>query len=602
MQKFKVTFYPDNKTVEVARDTTVLAAAISAGIYINSACGGEGVCGRCKVILKNGQVLSQSAGKITQEDKKRGIYLACISEVQSDLEIEIPAESRLNLEGLTQEEVNRRLKQNYSTPEEIEPVRGGLPESGFKHCPLTIKLYLELERPSLEDKISDLERLEREIEKVIKGISSLHSSLANIKPISELLRDSAWKITVTLAKKNEAAEIMQVEPGNTSGNNFGVVFDIGTTTVSAQLIDLVNKKILGTKATYNKQAAFGSDVITRIIYAKDSDGLETLHGAVSEDMNEMAQGLAREHSVNLNDVTAVVCAGNTTMIHLLLRIDPTYIRKEPYVPTLNFVPLLRASEAELRVNPHGLLACVPGVSSYIGGDVTSGVLATGIYKEDTLSILIDIGTNGEVVLGNKDFLISAAASAGPAFEGSGVACGMRASKGAIQKVKISPEDLAVSFGAIGGVKPLGICGSGYIDVIAEMLKAALIGKNGKINDINHKRIRQGDNGGEFILVFKEDSGTGEDIIITDADIENAVNIGLLPDLRRERFVFVGNTSLSGARQIILSNEARKLADEIARKITYFELSVEAAYMDEYIAALFFPHTDLTLFPSLKISK
>jgi len=640
MEKFKVTFYPDNKSVEVGKDTTILAAALSAGVYINAACGGDGVCGRCKIILKKGKVIAQPTGHLTEDEKKRNIYLACSTEVQGDLEVEVPVESRLNLEGLTQEEVKKRLEKDYSSPEEIEPVGAKLKE-GFKYSPFTTKLFLDLPQPTLDDKLSDLERIEREIERK-SGICIKQAGLSNIKSLGEILRSSDWKVTVTLGKRTDTAEIILLEPGDTSSRNFGVVFDIGTTTVTGQLVDLNKRKILGTKATYNKQAVFGSDVITRIIYAKDADGLEQLHDAVADDINEIIQELTKEHNVDLNDVTAIVCSGNTTMIHLLLRVDPTYIRRQPYVPTFNFVPVVRANEAEIRINPRGLLACVPGVASYVGGDVTAGVLSCGINRMKELNILIDIGTNGEIVLGNNEFLIACAASAGPAFEGSGVTCGMRASKGAIQKVKIAPKNFEVTYQVIGSVKPQGICGSGYIDILAGMLEAGILDKDGKIKDINHSRIRRTEFGKEFILVPRQESVAAGDIVISEQDIDNlkrakaaifaatailvkhldfdfseikhifiaggfgtyldmagAIRIGLLPDLSKEKFIFVGNSSLAGAREVFLSDEARKIADEIARKTTYLELSVEPSYMEEYMAALFFPHTDLTRFPSLK---
>ncbi len=641
MEKFKVTFYPDNKSIEVPRETTVLSAAISCGVYINSSCGGDGVCGRCKVIVKKGEILSQPTGRITPEERRRRIYLACLTTVQSDLEVEIPAESRLDFGKLTPEEVDLRLKGLYSASEEIESVKSVLGEDIFAHSPLATKLYLEIPQPTLEDKISDLERLYRQIRR-IQNIEIMQTGLANIRRLGELLRSSDWKITVTLGKRNGTAEIVLIEPGDTSGRNFGLCFDIGTTTISGQLVDLNSKKIIGTKATYNKQASFGSDVITRIIFAQKQEGLERLHHAVIDGMNQMIQDFINENNVDLNDVNCILCAGNTTMMHLLLRVDPTYIRRQPYIPTANFIPTIRAAEAGIKINPRGLLSCVPGVSSYVGADVTCGVLSCGLDKEEDLCILIDIGTNGEIVLGNKEFLISAAASAGPAFEGSGVACGMRASSGAIQKVKINPKDLNLTYTTIGGAKPRGICGSGYIDIIAQMLALNLIDKDGKIKANKQKRIREGESDKEFVVVFKEETETDSDIVITDSDIENikrakaaiyaassilakhmnlnfsqikkffiaggfgtyidiasAIKIGLLPDLDESRFIFVGNSSLAGARQVLLSSEAMKKAEEIARKITYFELSVDTSYMDEYMAALFFPHTDLNRFPSLK---
>jgi uncharacterized 2Fe-2S/4Fe-4S cluster protein (DUF4445 family) len=642
MDKFKVTFYPDNKTVEVEKGKTILSAAISAGVYINSSCGGDGVCGRCKIILKNGQVLFYPSGRISLEERRKGFYLACLTTIQSDLEIEVPAESRLDLEKLTPQDLDLRLKGLYSESEEVESAESILGNEIFSHSPLATKLYLELPPPDLEDKISDLERLYRQIRR-IQDIAIMQTGLANIRRLGELLRSSDWKITVTLGKRNGTTEIVLVEPGDTSHKNFGLCFDIGTTTISAQLVDLNTKKVLGTKATYNKQASFGSDVITRIIYAQQADGLEKLHHAVIDCMNQMVQELIQEHNIDLNDVNCILCAGNTTMIHLLLRVDPTYIRREPYVPTANYVPTIRASEAGLRINPRGLLSCVPGVSSYVGGDVTAGVLSCGLDNEEDLSILIDIGTNGEIVLGNKEFLVSCSASAGPAFEGSGVTCGIRASRGAIQKVKIIPKEFEVSYSTVGEVKPRGICGSGYIDIIAEMLKAGLLDKDGRIKRIKHKRIRDGEYGKEFVVAFKEESDSLSDIVITETDIENlkrakaaiyaatsilvkhmalefskikkifiaggfgnyiditnAVSIGLLPDLDKTRFIFVGNSSLAGAREALLSYEAMKKANDIAKKLTCFELSVEPGFMDEYMAALFFPHTDLAKFPSVSI--
>ena len=642
MEKFKVQFYPDNKSIEVDKGKTILSAAISAGVYINSSCGGDGVCGRCKVILKKGQVITQPTGRLSLDERRRGVYLACFASVQSDLEVEVPPESRLDFEKLKSEEVDLRLKGLYTESEEVESAKSILGEEIFLHSPLATKLYLELPRPNLEDKISDLERLYRGIRRIY-DIPIMQAGLANIRRLGDLLRSADWKITVTLGKRNGTTEIVLVEPGDTSHKNFGFAFDIGTTTISGQLVDLNTKQVLGTKATYNKQASFGSDVITRIIYAQEENGLEKLHHAVIDGMNQMAQELIQEHQVDLNDVNCVLCAGNTTMVHLLLRVEPTYIRREPYVPTANFVPTVRAAEAGLKINPRGLLSCVPGVSSYVGGDTTAGILSCGLYKQEDLGILIDIGTNGEIVLGNKEFLVACAASAGPAFEGSGVTCGMRASRGAIQKIKIGLRDFQVSFNTIGDMKPRGICGSGYIDLLAEMLRAGIIDKSGKIKAKNSKRIREGETGKEFVVAFKEESNSASDIIITEADIENlkrakaaiysatailvkhmhldfssikkifiaggfgtyvdinnAINIGLLADVERERFVFVGNSALAGARQVLLSYEATKIANEIAKKTTCFELSVDPAYMDEYMAALFFPHTDLAKFPSVKV--
>lgn len=633
--KFKVTFQPEQKTVEVEKGKTLLSAAISAGVNLNSGCAGEGVCGRCKITVKSGQVNTLPTGRITAEERRQGIYLACLATPLSDLIIEIPETSRLDFSKISQEEAYlSRLKGVYAEPESVEKSEPLIKKDIFVHSPLATKLYLKLPKPTPEDKISDLERLYREIRK-IKDVKIMQTGLANIRYLGNLLRSSDFKLTVMLGNRNDTTEIVLIEPGDTSKNNYGIAFDIGTTTISGQLVNLKTKSVLGTKATFNQQANFGSDIITRIIYAQKEEGLERLHHAVIDGMNGIIQELIKESGVDLNNVTCCMCAGNTTMVHLLLRVDPTYIRRDPYVPTANFIPVIRAQEAGIKLNPRGLLACVPGISSYVGGDITAGVLACGMDTEEELSLLIDVGTNGEIVLGSKDWMITAAASAGPAFEGSGVACGMRASKGAIQKVKINKGDFRAEFKTIGEAPPRGICGSGYIDILAEMLKKGVMDKSGKINDIKTGHIRAGEFGKEFLVAdniyiteadidnLKRAKGAiyaAAAILIkhmgldfkdvkklflcggfgTSVDMENAITIGLLPDLERSRFKFVGNSSLAGAREILLSADAIHKAEEIAQKITYFELSNDNKYMEEYMAALFFPHTDLNRFSSVKI--
>ncbi len=633
-ETYTITFYhPQATQIEVHKGRDLLSAAVAAGVYIHSSCGGDGVCGRCKVIVRKGEIKTEPSGRISMEERRKGYCLACQTTVHSDVEVEVPAESRLDLDKVSEKDARLlRLRGIYSQAVDVDKGKGVVREDLFTHSPLATKLYVELPPPSLTDTLSDLERLYREVKKN-RNIPIMQTGLTNIKRLGRLFRESDWKVTVLLGKRNGTVEIVSVEPGDTSDRNFGIALDIGTTTVSGQLVNLNTSQVLGTKATHNKQASFGSDVITRIIYAQESAGLEKLHHAVIDNINAIIQVLVDEHQVSLNSINAVLCAGNTTMIHLLLRVDPKFIRREPYVSTANFVPVIRAAESAIKINPRGLLSCVPGVSTYVGGDITAGVLACGLNRTDKLTLLIDIGTNGEIVLGKREWMVSCAASAGPAFEGSGVKCGMRATDGAIQRVGISPPD-KIKVTTIGGAKPCGICGSGYIDCLAELLKTGIINRNGKFAE-----------GKEFILASKKDSATGHDIVITEEDIENlkrskgaiyaasaillkklnlsfedieqfyiaggfgtyldiekAVTIGLLPDLPRKKFSFIGNSSLVGAREILLSSQAKHQAEEIAGKMTYIELSTEPTYMDEYVSALFFPHTDLSRFPSVKVKK
>ncbi|MFH0838888.1 MAG: ASKHA domain-containing protein [Candidatus Omnitrophota bacterium] len=640
--KCKILFLPSGKVTEVQKGTELLSAAISCGEYITSSCGGDGVCGRCKVIIKKGDVKAEPSGRITMGEREKGYVLACLCSVNSDLEVEVPPESRLDA-GIVkdEEQVFLRLKGLYSEAEEIDKGTAIIDEDIFFHSPVATKLYLELPPPTLQDNVSDLERLYREIRRK-RDIPIMQTGLSNIKKLGALLREADWRVTVTLGKRNETTEIVLIEPGDTAHKNYGIAFDIGTTTISAQLVNLNTKEVLSTKVTFNGQGAFGADVITRIIFASEKDGLERLHHAVVDNMNLIIQELIKDRALYLNDITGVTCAGNTTMMHLLLRVDPTFIRREPYIPTANFIPVIRAAEVGIKINPRGLLVCVPGVSSYAGGDITAGVLASGLDAQEELTMLIDIGTNGEIVLGNKDWLVCCSASAGPCFEGSGVSCGMRATKGAIQKANIDTK-LNVTVQTIGNEKPRGICGSGYIDILAELFTRGIIDRNGKFNrSLKTERLRQGESGYEFVIAKKEDSHSSRDIVITEADIENlkcakaaiyaassillgkvnlrfkdvkkffiaggfgtfvdiekAITIGLLPDLSREKFVYIGNSSLIGSRETLLSYDAMRKAESIAKKMTYIELSVERSYMDEYVLALFFPHTDLSHFPSVK---
>ena len=604
MKEFTINFIAQKKKIKVAHGTDLLTAVIKSGIMVHAACGGAGLCGKCKVLVNKKEVL------------------ACQTIVESDLDIDVPKES---------------LEMHVKLAHESEEFTKGVVlkrEDAFDFSPLIKKIYVELSRPTQDDNLSDLDRICRGISHKLNNVH-ISTSLSNLKHLSEVLRDSDFKVTVTVAYKDDALDMIAVEPGDTTKTNYGLAFDIGTTTIAGQLIDLNNKNILGTRIAFNKQALYGSDVITRIIYASNPEGLSKLSEAVLDNINEIILDLFGAQSIALTDAYCIVCAGNMTMMHLLLKVDPTNIRKAPYIPTTTVFETIHAPEAGIEINPKGIAAFLPGVTTYIGGDIVSGVLACGLAENDELSLLIDIGTNGEIVLGNREWMIGAAASAGPAFEGSGLECGMKAVNGAIQKIEIDKE-LDVRVVTIGDGKPKGICGSGYIDLLCQMLKRRVIGKNGKIDcALKSKNVRKIETGYEFVVA--------EDVVITEDDIENlkrskgaiysaiisllnkvekslgdikkiyiaggfgnylnienAVFIGLLPDADRSRYEFIGNSSLAGARMSLLSRDALMKAHEIYKNITYVDLSSEPNYMDEYVASLFFPHTDLGRFPSVRL--
>jgi uncharacterized 2Fe-2S/4Fe-4S cluster protein (DUF4445 family) len=436
--------------------------------------------------------------------------------------------------------------------------------------------------------------------------------------------------------------ILQVESGDTSKSNYGVAVDVGTTTIVAQLVNLASGQVMASCATHNRQIQYGEDVISRMIYACErTEGLGPLNLAVIDNINELIHRLTEREAIDRGDLTAILVAGNTTMIHLLLRLDPCFIRLEPYIPNAGILPVMKAVDTGISINPNGLFACMPSVSSYVGGDITAGVLASGIDDSAQVSMLLDIGTNGEIVLGDNNWLVCCSASAGPAFEGGGTKCGMRAVEGAIQSVTVSGDEVNVS--TIGGGKARGICGSGLIDSIAVLFESGILLPNGKFNtDQANPRLTRTEEGIEFVLVPGDSSDTGKDIVITEYDISNlikskgavfaaakilvksvgmefsdiervyvaggfgnylniekAIAIGLLPDLPLERFQFIGNSSVAGARIALVSSHAFEKAKTIAKKMTYFELSVSHDFMNEFIAALFLPHTDQELFPSVK---
>jgi uncharacterized 2Fe-2S/4Fe-4S cluster protein (DUF4445 family) len=637
MDRHRVIFWPDGKEAVVEEDTIILEAGTAAGVHINNLCGGEGVCGQCKVRITRGIVEknTKSISLLSKDEIQQGYVLACQTRVRDNLEVEIPVKARLEGEQILTE--GETL--TFSIPEEIEKPTQEEGGASF-YSPLTTKMHLKLPLPTLEDNLSDLERIYREMQRKVK-ISDPEIELHKIRGLARTLRKNEMSITVTLGRKNNTFKIIQIEGGNTSKRNFGIALDIGTTTVVAQLVDMNSKEILGTKASHNRQSRYGEDVISRIVYACHRNGMEPLNKAVIGNIGDLVKSLAREKGVELDEITAAMAAGNTTMTHLLLGLEPCFIRTEPYIPTATSFPVMKASDVWIPTNPDGFFGVMPCVSSYVGGDITAGVLASGMGDSSQLSMLMDFGTNGEIVLGNNEWLVCCSASVGPAFEGGGLKCGMRATNGAIQTVSISNGD--VHYSTIGDGKPRGVCGSGVIDIMAELFKNKWIQPDGKFNiEKGNSRIRQNEEGKEFVIAWADESEGGNEIAITEYDIANLIKskaavfaaatvlvrsvgvdfkdidqifiaggfgnylnvekgimIGLLPDLPPGRFRFIGNSSLSGARIALLSNHAFEKAQDIAKRMTYFELSVNQNFMNEFIAALFLPHTNQNLFPSLR---
>ncbi len=633
MKTYSVTFLPEEKTVQAAKGKTLLEAAAAAGMAINTICGGDGVCGKCRVVVKSGKVAAKPTMFLSRRDIQRGVALACQTYIDGDVVVEVPLESRIG--GVPQLVSEDAVRFGKVIPLGGQGIR-------FAHKPLAQKIYLDVPKPNITDNICDQERLFREIRRT-GDIPIMQIGLNVLRKLPVLLRANNWKITALLGRRGGTMEVMDIEPGNTAQTHYGVAIDVGTTTVVAHLVDLVSRKTLATKAKYNSQIAFGDDVIVRIMSANTEAGLKVLHEALIGDINDLIAALVMEAQAKLNEVTYIVCAGNTSMMHFLFRLDPSNIRREPYIPCASLPPVIRAAEVGVNINPRGLLAVVPAVACYVGGDVVADVMVSRMAESDELSMLIDMGTNGELVLGNSEWMLCCSASAGPAFEGAGITCGMRAMNGAIEKLDLTKGGEVAACGVVGGGKPLGLCGSGLIDAVAELLRVGCIDRSGRfVAAVCGSKLRESAAGGrEFELFRGQDTALGREIVLTENDIRNLVHtkgsiymaaeclldhvgkrmdeikhvyiaggfgnylaiekailIGLLPDLDHDCFQFIGNGSVQGAKMALLSEDAlNHLCRRIAAPMTYVDLSSNHKYMNEYSSCLFLPHTDLERFPS-----
>jgi len=630
--KHTITFVPDNITVTVDDNTNLFKAVKAAGLYVLSSCGGKGNCGKCKVVVREGTVEpGKSRSYLSAEEIERGYVLACHSKVKSDLAVEIPQESRM--------QAKHKIATGARTDELIRHMKdaGGCLESRIS------RTYLDINPPTIDDNIADFERVKRSLDGAGLHAANLHMNYMMLSKLPRVLREANWKVTASVFSVGEVLEILDIFPGDATETRYGAAVDIGTTTVVVYLVDMMDGHIVGTASTYNSQVKCGDDVITRIVYATERNGLKELQDLAVGNVNTMLADLTEKNKVAPNMIDYIVVAGNTTMTHLFYGIDPQHIREEPYIPAATFFPLIRGKSVGLAIDPQAIIYSMPNVASYVGGDISAGVLVSQIHKQDQVSLFIDIGTNGEIVLGNKDWLVTAACSAGPAFEGSGIKFGMRAMEGAIEEVEIDPRTYEVNYRVIGDVKPIGICGSGMIDILAEMYLNNVIDQKGKIREeIGSKRIRRGESGLEYVIAWRVESAVNKEIVITEVDLDNlirakaaiyagfatllshmgmtfaqvehmyiaggfgryidverAITIGMLPDLPVDRFQFLGNTSIMGAYYGLLCDRLRHEAEEIAKKMTYIELSVSRSFMDEYMSALFLPHTDLGAFPTVR---
>lgn len=656
MPRSTVKFLPDNLTIEVENGTSLLQAAFMAGINIVSSCGGKGTCGACAVAVSAGRPGITCRGNLTSEQIAQGMYLSCQTLVAEDLTIEIPPESRLREHQILTVDRGAALEKTdvdrIGTPElqtdgsEEECLKENEEDLLLKYGqhPLATKVRVRLTEPTLTDNTGDWARLSMELRKILQsGDKPINIPLSVLQTLPKSLRNANWDVSVTLSDLDTAYTVIKVEDGNNCPA-YGLAIDIGTTTVIVCLVDLSTGYIVDKQGTFNQQAKYGDDVISRIVYAAESpENTQNIQQLIIDTVNGLIDTILKKQN-NIEVATAVV-AGNTTMSQLFLGVDPRYIRLEPYIPAMNDIPSVAAREIGLHLLPEGLVHIFPSVASYIGGDIVSGTLVTNMANKEDIVLFIDIGTNGEIVLGNKDWLVSCASSAGPCFEGGGITFGMRAMPGAIERIMIDQATLEVNCKVIDNISPGGICGSGLVDCLAELLNAGIIDRAGNFqldHPVVSERLKAMPDNKVFVLAWAHQTEGNKDIVITENDVKNiirakgaiyagirsllkavdveidmisriviaggfgnylsindSVKIGLLPDLSQEKYHYIGNSSVKGARLALLSQNAWHEALELSRKMTYIELSVGTTFMDEFVSAMFLPHTDFLLFPSVK---
>lgn len=634
-----LTFTGENihATVTVPTNTLLADAALQAGIDIGQPCGGQGRCGRCAVQVTEGQVRRRSALRLSPSDVEAGYALACQAVVEGDAVIFVPP----------QEKIERRLATDRVVAEVAVPA-----DYDYASAQTVRRISLQLTPPSMDDQTDDWSRLQTAF-RLQHGLEPVTCSVSVLRKIGAVLREGAWKVTAIIEtprpSDHAAIRLLDLQPGHADeyAPLWGCAVDIGTTTVSLWLVDLATGKVHAQVAEYNGQIARGEDVISRIIYASKNDGEEEMRQRALDTINNLLETACKrvkldEGRATPNQIAKVTIAGNSTMIHLLLGIPAASIRLSPFVTAVNHPPEMIAREVGLNVHPEAAVDCLPGVASYVGADITAGALSSGLDAADSVTLFIDVGTNGEIVLGNKDWLVTCACSAGPAFEGAGVVDGMRATTGAIEEVWINNDTLEPTYRVIGGGKPKGICGSGLISLLSEAFITGVVDKGGNVNlAAPTPRVREGAHGGEYVVAWGAETASGADIVLTRVDIDNllrakaavyagftvladvagiplesvdrtlvggsfgkyinvekAIQIGLLPDMDWSRFEFLGNTSVKGAYLALLDARKREAVAAIAKRMTYIELSADNSFYEAFTSALFLPHTDIRRFPSV----
>ena len=617
-----IAFQPEGRRVRTPPGITIFQAASEAGVGIRSECGGEGTCGKCRVLVEDINAVTP----VTEADRKylspaeisSGHRLACRTTLKQDTRVFVPKETRVGVRKIQITGMERPVSLN----------------------PSVRKFRVVLPKPTLSDVRPDLERLLDGVQNAF-SLSNLEVDYDLSKRLPSLLRDADWDVTVTVWNNRR---IIAVEGGDTSEKLFGLAIDIGTSKIVGYVVDLTNGRTVGVGSIENPQIKYGEDIMSRITFAMASnDNLEILQRLAVKAINSIIHKACTEANVDPRCIYEATAVGNTAMHHLFLAIQPKHVAFSPYTPAIRRAMDIRSQELNIKMRPTGIVHVLPIIAGFVGADAVADILSSGIHEAEELSLMLDIGTNTEVFVGNLEDILCCSCASGPAFEGAHIKHGMKARTGAIERIYIDQSSYEVEYETVDEAKPIGLSGSALVDSVAEMLKAEIIDRRGRFNrHVNTWRLREVGGKIEFVLAWEDETGTGKEVAVTQKDIEeiqlakaaiftgcsilmkrkkvrngdldrvfiagafgsyinpeNAKIIGLMPDVPTEKIRFVGNTAITGAKMALISKESRKTAETFSKKVRYLELATDPDFHQEFTNALYFPHKDLDKFPSVK---
>ena len=599
----RVLLNPINRELFAEKGDILLHRLQDEGIYIEALCGGKGICGKCRVILDKGRIEKRSSipdKLLSHEELEAGYYLACMVRLVEDCEFTIPLESRVENPKIL---ISTELK----IPEIRPAVTKHLLESKPKQ---SSNILLSYSRLKLQNYKGTPPRVPDDIYNKIN------------KMTDEV-------ITVTVSRTKGFPEVINAELGDTTDRNYGLAIDIGTTTLVAILVDLTTGEILGKGSGMNKQITYGEDLVTRTAIARNKEGLKKLQPVVMEALNEVINGIFKETGVQPHEVSETTIGANTVMNHIFAGLESGYLEIANVEVSRDPI-IVKAKDIGLNINPEGYIYCIPNVSRFLGGDAVGDVIASEMHKSEDMSLMVDLGTNGEIIFGNNKWLFSCSCASGPAFEGEGVRHGMRAAIGGIDHVWINDETKKATVSTIGDAPAKGICGSGLIDLLAEVFRVGVMDFSGKFV-ASMPFVREGKWGLEYIVVPAEETDIGKDIVLTQADLDyvidskaaacgavtvlmkklkidiydakniylagafgtytdmgNAIRLGIFPEFPNGEYHPLGNGSLSGAYATLISVEKRREAAEVAKNMVYIDLLVDLEFIEEYSKALYIP--------------